>query len=996
MTVRALPLLIVALLVLPVPTTQAQPPQPEPFTIGFSGLENDDRDIFTVDSSGNTRTNLTRSRGVQQDPAFSLDGTRLAYADDGHIMIAGADGTNPRRLNTETHSQAQPAWSPDGTMIAVTTRIPNGDGSDSVIDVYRVSDGVRTGGIPIPKHLVGDDSRPDWSPDGRTIAITRNAENVVLPPPPVPEPDTDLPARQGSTFDLTQVVHTPRVPPKPDIVILLDISGSMHDELSGIQGQLGAIMGEIKTLQPETRFGVATYAGAENTGNVFTRRQVLTDRVEDAVAAVGKIELVKDPRSTEVWANALIRSATGEFEFRPDASKVFVIIGDEPTAEKLVTGEDTVANAIAELKRANIRTVGVDSGNARVGLDSKQQITEIIKDPRGSKQKYVKNGEEEIRKAITDGIKDLDATVTPVPKCDTGLTVELTPPGPVEGPSGQDFRFAEKFTVAPTATPGSTLRCTIDFLLNKETEVRPGHTQTVTVQVADLVTPVVRVDDITAQASQGGTDAAVSYQATATDSQGRPLTPACTPPSGTRFPIGVTRVTCTATDARGNTGTDTAIVTVTSADPHGSEIWLVTPDGSSQIDLSQRFTDPCRSRYSEDPAWSPDGRTLAVTQEDQICQVNADGTGARVIVRTTERIGFPRSPAWLPDGTRIVFQASYGERQPDLYTIPAQNGTPKILTTNAEHPAVRRLPRITVVTTANPAEIPFNGRTTIEVVVSNTGFAPAPATLTVTVPEGLEGGPTGGDLGPIAPGERKTVSGEAKGVTAGEHSVTASVGATTSKVTVKVLERTGSLSLTMTANPQPSFVGGDDVVVTFKLLNSSGSTLTGVRVNASAFGCRPECAVGTLGPDGQAEVTLRIPATEAVDRELAAVVIATGPDENARDNVATTRIVVKQPTLTLDQQAGPLGGVVSVQGKDFPPGAKIRLGWAAGISETPGEVTTADGTFSAQMLVFHNDAEGPRQAQAVTVEGTRFGEVRSGDFLALPNTVQPSDFVERG
>lgn len=133
-----------------------------------------------------------------------------------------------------------------------------------------------------------------------------------------------------------------------------------------------------------------------------------------------------------------------------------------------------------------------------------------------------------------------------------------------------------------------------------------------------------------------------------------------------------------------------------------------------------------------------------------------------------------------------------------------------------------------------------------------------------------------------------------------------------------------------------------------------------------------------------------------VDRELAAVVIATGPDENARDNVATTRIVIKQPVLTVDQQAGPLGGVVSLQGKDFPPGAKIRLGWTIGISETPGEIISADGTFATQMLVFHNDAEGVRQAQATSLEGTKFGEVKSGDFLALPNTVQPSDFVERG
>ncbi|WP_112274547.1 VWA domain-containing protein [Lentzea terrae] len=992
MTVRALPLLLVALLVLPVPTIEAQPPQTEPFNIGFSSFENDDRDIFTVDSNGSTRTNLTKSPRSQQEPAFSVDGTKLAYADDGRIMIANADGTNPKRLNDETLRQAQPAWSPDGTQLAVVTRIPNGDGSDSVIDIYRVADGAKTGEIPIPEHLTGDDSQPDWSPDGKTIAITRSSSNIVVPPPPVPDPDTELPARQGSTFDLEQVVHTPRIPPKPDVVILIDISGSMDGELGSVKRTLSEkIITEVAKLQPETQFGIASFAGPENTGQTFTVHRDLNEPLGDWQ---DEVNVIRNVGSTEVWAHALIRTATDAFDFRPDSSRVVVVIGDEPTAQNLMPPDytDTVDNAINALKAKNIRFVGIDSG----GLDATGQATAFKEATDGSLKTFDETKPEEISTAILDGIKDLKVTVTPVAKCDTGLSVVLTPPGPVQGPSGQDFRFAEKFTVAPTATPGSTLRCTIDFLLNKETEVRPGHTQTVTVQVADLVKPVVRVDDVTVQ-QQDNTGSAVEYRASATDSQNRPLTPVCTPPSGTKFPIGVTRVTCTATDVRGNTGTDTAVITVTSPNPRGPEVWLVTPDGTSQLNLSKRFTEPCASPFNQEPAWSPDGKTLAVTQEEQICEVNADGTGARVIVRYTEEIGYPRNPAWLPDGTRIVFQASRSESPPDLYTVPVQNGTPKLLTENAGQAAVQRLPRLTVATTATPAEIPFNGKTTIEVAVTNTGFAPTPATLTVTVPAGLQGGPASGNIGPLAPGQQKVVSGEATGITAGEHVVTAAVGAVTSKVTVKVLERTGSLSLTMSASPQPAFVGGDNVTVTFKLLNSSGSTLTDVRVNASAFGCQPDCPVGTLGPDGQAEVKLTIPATEAVDRELAGVVIATGPDENARDNVATTRIVIKQPVLTVDQQAGPLGGVVSLQGKDFPPAAKIRLGWTIGISEAPGEMTTgADGAFATQLLVFHNDAEGVRQALATSIEGTKFGEVKSGDFLALPSTVQPSDFVERG
>ncbi|HEX7309157.1 VWA domain-containing protein [Lentzea sp.] len=980
---RALPLLLVALLALPVPASYAQPPVPEPFDVGFTG----GGDVFKADSSGNARTNLTNNSREQQDPAFSLDGTKLAYVDDGHVVIADADGGNPRRLTTEPLRQTQPAWSPDGLSIALVTWVPNGEGTTPVVQVHRVADGVRTGEITVPEHLIADDTQPDWSPDGRTIAITRRSSTITATPAQISEPETDRPARVGSTFDVSQLVRTPRVPPKPDVVVLIDISGSMSEELGSVKRTLDEIIKEIRAQQPDTRFGIGSYAGPENAGRTFTVHVPLTENVGDWQ---DDVTIITDEGSTEVWAHALIQTATGAFDFRPDSSRVVVVIGDEGTAEGLMPGgADTVPNAIAALRARNIRFVGIDSG----GLDQFGQASRFVAATNGSLQTYDQTKPEEISTAILAGIRDLDVKVTPVSRCDNGLGVAFTPPEAVV-PSGQDAAVGERFTVAPGVAPGTTLRCTVEFRLNNEQQTRPGYVQHVEVQVTDAAKPLVRVDDIRT-AAQDGTGAAVTYQASAADSQNRPLTPVCTPPSGTRFPIGVTTVTCTATDALGATGSDTAVVTVTTADSDGPEIWLVTPDGRSQLDLSPRFPEPCRGRRDEDPAWSPDGKSLAVTQDGRLCEVSADGSAARVLVSGSDTAVRPRNAAWLPDGSGIVFEEGDFESPPDLWTVRG-SGAPQLYTRNGAQPTVRRLARITLAITATPAEIPFNGETTIEVTVANTGFAAAPAVLTVTAADGLDGGPAGTDLGVLAPGQRKVVSGEATGVTAGEHVVTAAVGAITARATVKVLERTGSLSLKMSASPRPAFVGGDDVVVKFALFNSSGSTLTDVRVIASSFGCLPECPVGTLGPDGDAEVELRIPATEAVDRELVGVVVATGPDEDSLDNVSTTQIVIRQPTLTLDQQAGPLGGVVSVQGRDFPPGARIRLGWSPGIAETPGELTTADGTFSAQMLVFHNDTEGVRQATANPVEGTRFGEVRSGDFLAVPNTVQPLDFVERG
>jgi hypothetical protein len=54
----------------------------------------------------------------------------------------------------------------------------------------------------------------------------------------------------------------------------------------------------------------------------------------------------------------------------------------------------------------------------------------------------------------------------------------------------------------------------------------------------------------------------VSYAVTATDDSGAAPSTVCTPPSGSRFPVGVTTVTCTATDAEQLSATGSFAVTV--------------------------------------------------------------------------------------------------------------------------------------------------------------------------------------------------------------------------------------------------------------------------------------------------------------------------------------------------------------------------------------------------------------------------------------------------
>ncbi len=88
------------------------------------------------------------------------------------------------------------------------------------------------------------------------------------------------------------------------------------------------------------------------------------------------------------------------------------------------------------------------------------------------------------------------------------------------------------------------------------------------VTVNDTTAPSVTCpDDISTNIPSGQTSVVVNYpQPTASDNCGS-VTANCAPASGSSFPLGVTNVTCTATDGSGNTGTCSFAVTVLVAAP---------------------------------------------------------------------------------------------------------------------------------------------------------------------------------------------------------------------------------------------------------------------------------------------------------------------------------------------------------------------------------------------------------------------------------------------
>ncbi len=180
----------------------------------ISNRDANDLEIYAVNSDGTGLANLTKSPGADDSPAWSPDGSKLAFRSyrDGNseIYVMNADGTGQTRLTTDPSDDEQPVWSPNGSRIAFVSRrsggseiwVMNADGSgqtrlswwpsggptdpawspdsskiafESWSDIY-VADAVGAGQpVPVPTNLTNSPSpvseiEPAWSPDGSKIA----------------------------------------------------------------------------------------------------------------------------------------------------------------------------------------------------------------------------------------------------------------------------------------------------------------------------------------------------------------------------------------------------------------------------------------------------------------------------------------------------------------------------------------------------------------------------------------------------------------------------------------------------------------------------------------------------------------------------------------------------------------------------------------------------------------------------------------------------------
>ncbi len=153
--------------------------QPQGDRIAYLSDGSGNREIWTMQSDGTGKTQVTFSEGSVSGYSWSPDGARIAYVvasppgtlPEFSLWVINSDGLGSKQLTTGNWDTS-PVWSPDGARIAFR--------SESRNQKLWVMESDGSGLAPLdpdnPAYMM-----QQWSPDGRTIVVSDGNDLSAIP-----------------------------------------------------------------------------------------------------------------------------------------------------------------------------------------------------------------------------------------------------------------------------------------------------------------------------------------------------------------------------------------------------------------------------------------------------------------------------------------------------------------------------------------------------------------------------------------------------------------------------------------------------------------------------------------------------------------------------------------------------------------------------------------------------------------------------------------------
>ncbi len=286
----------------------------------------------------------------------------------------------------------------------------------------------------------------------------------------------------GFSTTVEKVVHTPAIPPMPDIYFLADTTGSMGPVIAQVKADASAILSAVLTEAPDAAFGAGDYKDFPYDDSAFSNSAPITDDggtlASAAIAAWTAGGGYDGPEGQFYALDQLVDNGN----WRTGASKIVVWFGDAPAHDPVCSAISTLgydideASLTAKLVANDVRVVAISTvtGAYSDGLDddptlyggdyvsacgyengSPDQATRIAAATGGVHLTGV--GSEDIATAILEGLSAISVDVSMASTCEWPITTSFAP-AVVNAVSGSDAMFTETISVAPDA-PGGTYEC---------------------------------------------------------------------------------------------------------------------------------------------------------------------------------------------------------------------------------------------------------------------------------------------------------------------------------------------------------------------------------------------------------------------------------------------------------------------------------------------------------------------------------------------------------
>ncbi|HUA03906.1 MAG TPA: DPP IV N-terminal domain-containing protein [Solirubrobacteraceae bacterium] len=561
-----------------------------------------DQDIYTMNADGSDITNITQDP-TQDDvhPAWSPDGSRIAFARGGDIYTINADGSGPMINFAETHViEDNPAWSPDGSRIAFERQ--DGIGTDIFVLNFDPSIHQAAGGFQLT-NTPGSETHPTWSPDGSQIAYARDGHIFASD---ATGTGSERQVTSGAGFDSDPAWS----PDGKQIAFSRD--GYLHTTLADGTGTPIPVTSQATEPDWQPK-GVATPAGLDVTvsppdlttglhpvsitfDNVTT--EGATTLTSSSAGPAPPAGFVVDGAYYELGTTAAFTTATVCFSFSgsPPAIVHWVngiishVYQNQPVDNMVCTDDDVTSFSPFALARPTGDTEAphIACGTADAAWHADNVAIQCSAEDTGSGLAAPADANFSLSTSVPAGTEDADAQTGSRQICD--IAGNCATAGPIGG---------------------------------NRVDRRPPALSLPSATTIDATSP------------QGAT---VTYSASALDGADPHPTVSCARRSGSTFPIGTDSVVCTATDHVGNTSRGSFTITVRGAqeqlDRFVQEV-VTIPKLAAQLRSVVAGFDPSNS-----------------TQRAVVCRALSDFITA---VRLLSGHGIPPATAtiWTGDAERI-------------------------------------------------------------------------------------------------------------------------------------------------------------------------------------------------------------------------------------------------------------------------------------------------------------------------------------------------------